>query len=200
MRRRRGIWIVGLLAAALCAAVGAHASSAARSGTRAAASTLDKTYSCKVRPEHFISINASVTLPPANNQPAAPGVLSVTTAAKTTTHNGTTVTVSQVSFLAAKNSLRIDTSTCHRVKQQIPLKPKGLPTPATTVTPTLFGRTSAQCNASARVLVRLRLTTTNHVPTRALLAIRNENAKNRPIALFKWSPSKLIAYTNTTCH
>ncbi len=199
MSRRPGIWIVGLVAAALCAAVGAHASSAARSGTRAAASTLDKTYSCKVRPEHFITFYAGVTLPPTNNQPN-PGVLSLTTASKTTTHNGTTVTVAQVSFLAEKNSLRIDTSTCHRVKQQIPLKPKGLPTPPTTVTPTLFGRTNAQCSASARVLVRLRLTTTNHVPSRALLAIRNENAKNRPIAFFKWSPSKLSTYTNKTCH
>ncbi|HEU5215063.1 MAG TPA: hypothetical protein VFU30_05950, partial [Gaiellaceae bacterium] len=79
MRGRHGIWIVGLLVAALgAAAVGVHASSAAPARSATAASTLDKTYSCRVRQQHFISLAATVTVPPVDNRPQ-PGGLFVTT-------------------------------------------------------------------------------------------------------------------------
>jgi hypothetical protein len=123
----------------------------------------------------------------------------VTTGVRTVTHNGTTTTVAQVSLQAAKNGLRIDTKSCRRMKHQIPLKPKGLPSPPSTVTPTLIGRVNAQCATTARVRVRLRFTQTNHTPSRAVLAIRDENAKNQPVALFRWSPSKLSVYTAKAC-
>ena len=190
---------MGLLATAVgAAAIGAHASSAASSRATTAASTLDKTYSCRVSRQRSVSLYASVTLPPVDNQPQ-PGGLYVTTGVRTLTNNGTTTTVAQVSLQAAKNGLKIDTKSCRRAKHQIPLKPKGLPGPPSTATPTLFGHINAQCTTTARVLVRLRLTTTNHTPSRALLAIRDENARNRPIALFRWSPQKLSAYTAKTC-
>lgn len=200
MGRRRGIWIVGLLAAVLGgAAVGAHASSAAPTRSATGAATLDKTFSCRVRKQHFINLNASVTLPPLQNQPQ-PGVLSVTTVQKTLKQNGgVVVTVSQLGFSARKNSLRIDTSTCSRVKQQIPLKSKGLSGPPITVTPKLFGHDFEQCDTAGRVLVRLRLKTTAGVPTHALVAIRNANTKHRPIAFYNWSPSKFSVYIANSC-
>jgi hypothetical protein len=200
MHRRRGIWILGLLVAALgAAAVGVHSSSAAP--TRAAAgpaSTLDKTFSCRVRRGHFINLSASATIPPANGQPQAPGGLYVTTVKKTRTQNGVVVTLTQVSLSARKNSLRIDTSVCSRVKHQIPLKPKGLSGPVT-VTPHHQGFDNEQCGTAARVLVRLRLTSTGNTPTHALLAVRNENAKRRPIAFYSWSPDKVNVYTGNSC-
>ena len=126
---RHGIWIVGLLAAALgAAAVGVHASSAAPTGPITHASTFDKTFSCRVRRQHFVNFSASATLPPVNGQ-RQPGGLYLTTVQKTREQNGATVTLTQVSLSARKNSLRIDMSTCNRVKRQIPLKPKGLPGP-----------------------------------------------------------------------
>jgi hypothetical protein len=199
MRRRRGIWIFVLLAAAVAAAaLGAHASSAAPGGGTGFAATLDKTYSCPVSSERYVSLNASVTLPPVNNRPQ-PGVLSVSTGVNVSTQNGTTVVVSQFGLEAAKNTLRIDTSSCHRVKQQIPLKPKGLPGPPTTITKKLFGRFSTQCTSTARVLIRLRLTTANHTPSHAVLAIRDQNAKSRPVAFVKWSPRKISLYTARGC-
>ena len=200
MRGHRGIWIVGLLAAALGgAAVGVHASSAAPARAAAGASTIDKTFSCKVRRQHFVNVYASVTLPPANNQ-RQPGVLSLTTVQKTIKQqNGVTVTVAQMSLSALKNSLRIDTSTCRRVKRQIPLKPKGLPKPPTTVTPTLFGHDAERCGTARRVLVRLRLSAADHTPSHALLAIRNDNAKRRPVAFYDWSPDKVDVYPGKTC-
>ena len=80
---KRGIWIVGLLAAAVAAAaVGAHASPAASSRVATGAATIDGTYSCGVRRAHFILLSGSVTLPPIQNQPQ-PGVLNLTTVSKT---------------------------------------------------------------------------------------------------------------------
>ena len=196
---RRGIWIVGLVAAALGAAVlGAHASSAARARAAAGASTLDKTYSCRVRKQHVVNLYASVTLPPADNRPQ-PGILDVTTGARVSQQNGATVEVAQVSLQSTRNSLRIDTKSCRRVEHRIPLKPKGLPGPPTTVTPSLFGHDSERCGTAARVLVRLRVQSTNHTPSHALLAIRNDNAKRRPIGFYNWSPRKVTAYTANNC-
>ena len=107
--------------------------------------------------------------------------------------------MTQISLSSKKDSLRIDTKSCKRVKRQIPLKAKGLPTPATAVTPTQFGHDSEQCDTSARVLVRLRLQTTNHTPTHALLAVRNDNAKRKPIGFYKWSPSKVSVNAGRSC-
>ncbi|HEX4324217.1 MAG TPA: hypothetical protein VHZ77_06245 [Gaiellaceae bacterium] len=200
MRRRRGgIWILGLLPATLVsAAVGVHASSAASARTNTRASTIDATYSCRVGSQHVVNLSGTVTLPPVKNQPQ-PGLLVLTTGAKTVTKGGTTTTVSQVGLSAKKNSLRIDKSSCRRVKHQIPLKPKGLVGPIT-VTPRLFGHVSEACGpTTARVLVRLRLQITAGAPTHALLAVRNDNAKNRPIAFYNWSPRKVSGYTGKSC-
>jgi hypothetical protein len=200
MDRRRVIWISGLFLTVLgAAALGARASSAALRRAATPASTLDRTFSCRVRRQHFVNIYASVTLPPANNR-RQPAMLVLNTGTKTVTQRGTTVTPPQLSLRAVKkNSLRIDTSSCRRVKQQIPVKPKGLPGPPTTVTSTLFGHDGEQCGTAARVLVRLRLETTNHTPTRALVAIRNDNASRRPIGFYDWSPRKVSVYIGKTC-
>ena len=196
---RRGIWIVGLLAAALgAAALGVHASSATPSRAGAGASTLDKTYSCRVRKQLYVDLYASVTLPPADNRPQ-PGVLNLTTGARVSQQNGAIVEVAQVGLQATKNSLRIDTKSCRRVKHRISLKPKGLPSPPTTVTPTLFGRDSERCETTARVLFRLRVTSTNHTPSHALLAIRDDTAKRRPIAFYNWTPRKVSVYPGKSC-
>lgn len=198
MHRRRSIWIAGLPAVALgAAAVGVHASSA--TPTRATArATIDATYSCRVRRQHFINLTASATLPPVNGR-RQPGGIYLTTVQKTRRQNGAVVTLTQVSFSARKNSLRIDKSTCPRVKQQIPLKPKGLPGPPVTVTPTHQGFDNERCGTAARVLVRLRLRTTAGVPTHALFAVRNDNAKRRPIAFYNWSPDKVDVYPGNSC-
>ena len=199
MHRRPGIWILGLLVTALgAAAVGVHASSAVLARAASPASTLDKTFSCRVRRAHFVNFSASATIPPANGQPQAPGGLYVTTVKKTRTQNGVVVTLTQVSLSARKNSLRIDTSVCSRVKHQIPLKPRGLSGPVT-VTPHHQGFDNEQCGTAARVLVRLRLTSTGNTPTHALLAVRNDNAKRRPIAFYNWSPDKVNVYTGSSC-
>jgi hypothetical protein len=199
MRCRHGIWIVCLLAAALgAAAVGVHVSSAAPARETSSASTLDKTFSCRVRRQHFVDLSASATIPPANGQQQAPGGLYMTTVKKTRTQSGVVITLTQVSLSARKNSLRIDTSVCSRVKHQIPLKPKGLSGPVT-VTPHHQGFDNEQCGTAARVLVRLRLTSTAGTPTHALLAVRNDNAKKRPIAFYNWSPDKVNVYTANSC-
>ena len=174
-----------------------HASSAAPTRASATGSTLDKTFRCQVRHQHFVNVAAAVTLPPIDSQPQ-PGGLFLTTVDKTRKVNNATVTLTQVSLSALKNSLRIDTSSCSRVKQQIPLNPKGLQGP-TTVTPSLFGHDNERCGTAGRVLVRLRVSSTNHTPTKALLAIRNDNAKKQPIAFYNWTSHKVNLYVGKTC-
>jgi hypothetical protein len=201
MGRPRVIWISALLLVILgAAALGTRASSAAPRRAAAPTSTLDRGYSCRVRRQHFVDVYASVTLPPVNNR-RQPAALVLNTGTKTVTEkSGTTITPPQLNLRAVKkNSLRIDTSSCRRVKQQIPVKPKGLPGPPITVTPTLFGHDGEQCGTAARVLVRLRLETTNHTPTRALLAIRNDNLSRRPIGFYDWSQRKVVVYIGKTC-
>jgi len=198
MNRRHGIWIVGLSAAALAAALGVHASFAAPT---LPAATSDATYSCRVQSQHVVSLSASATRPPdgSNNNKPQPGVLVLTTGVKSVTHGDTTTTVSQVGVEAVKNGVKIDKSSCRRVKKQIPLKPKGLPRPPTTVTPTLRGFDDENCGTSARVLVRLKLKTTNNIPSHALLAVRDEGGKSRPVAFYNWSPNKVSVFIGTSC-
>jgi hypothetical protein len=199
MRGRYGIWIVGLLAAALgAAAVGVHASSAAPTGPVTHASTFDKTFSCRVG-AHFVSLYASSNIPASNGQRQSPGGFNLTTIHKARQKNGATITPTQVSLSARKNSLRIDTHVCSRVKHRIPLKAKGLPSPPATLTPHHQGFDNEFCDTAARVLVRLQFTTTGGVPSHALFAVRNDNAKRRPVAFYNWSPDKVTVYTANNC-
>ena len=192
------MWLVALVAAAIGAALlGAPRSSAAPAGGTSE-SNIDATYSCPVRHAHYIDLYGSPTLPPVDNQPQ-PGVLSLTTGVRASQQNGALIEVAQVSLTARKNSLRIDKKSCRRVNHQIPLTPKGLPRPPTVATPDIFGHVNGRCVTSARVLVRLRLKTTNHTPTHALLAVRNENAKSRPIAFYTWNPRKVTGYSAKSC-
>jgi hypothetical protein len=186
---RRALWIVPLLAAAVGAA--AHASSAAPAR---ATSTTDVTYSCAVSSERQASLFVSAT----SKDQKHPAILSVTTGVKTKQENGATVTSSQLSVQAAKNGLIIDRSSCRHTKR-IPLKPKGLPGPPSTVTASLRGYDGERCDSAARVVFRLRLTTTGGIPSHALVAIRNDNAKSKAIAFYNWSPKKITEYTGTSC-
>ena len=198
MRRRRGIWILALLPAALAAAaVVVQASAAAPTHATESASTVDATYSCHVGSVNSVTIYGGVTLPPINGQRQS-GVFALTTNPRSVTKNGTTTTVSQIGFGARKNSLKIDKSSCHRVNQQIPLKSKGLSGPPETATPTKFGHLNLRCGTHGTVLVRLRLTITAGIPTHALVAVRN-GTKNRPLAFYTWSPRKITAYSGNSC-
>ena len=115
MHLRPGIWIVGLLAAALGAAAwGAHATSAAPARA-ARAATIDATYSCRVRRQHFVDLSASVTLQPVDSK-AQPGVLVLTTGVRSATKNGVTTTVAKLGLRAVKYGLKIDKKSCVRVK------------------------------------------------------------------------------------
>jgi hypothetical protein len=85
------------------------------------------------------------------------------------------------------------------VNKKIALTRKGLSGPPTTATPHLYGHVNMSCGTAAKVLVRFRLTLEAGAPTQALVAMRNENAKNRPVAFYAWSPRKITAYTANNC-
>ena len=197
MRGSRGVWIVGVAAVAIAAVVGVHASPAAPTAPIFGAATTNATYSCLVGEQSSVNVYGSVTLPPQDGK-KQPGLLVVTTGAKASTKNGVTTTVSQVGIGAKKNGLKIDTSSCSRVKHQIPLKPKGLGSP-TTATRSLFGHISVDCTTRSHVLVRLLLKKKAGIPTHALLAVRNTDTKTRPLAFYDWTPGKVTAYSAASC-
>lgn len=195
VNRRRGIAIVGLLAAALGAgAVIVHASSAAPT---LPASTIDGTYSCRVQAQHFVSLYAGVNLT-VNNKPQ-PGGVFLNTGVHVLKQGTTSTSVNQLGVEAIKHGFKIDKTYCHKVKAQIPLKPKGLPTPPITVTPTHEGYDSENCNTTARVLFRVRVKLTGQKPSHALLAVRDTGAKTKPVAFYNWSPQKVAVYISSAC-
>jgi hypothetical protein len=85
------------------------------------------------------------------------------------------------------------------VNKKIALTRKGLSGPPAIATPNLYSHVTMNCGTAAKVLVRLRLTLQAGVPTQALVAMRNENAKNRPVAFYAWNPRKITAYTANSC-
>jgi hypothetical protein len=191
--RRR--WLrVAVVVVAVTVTVVSNVGAAPASSTR----VVDRTYSCKVRPARYIDLESSVTLPPENGQPR-PGQVRVTTVKKGIQRNGITFYVPQVFFEEKKDSLDVDRSTCRRSSRRVPLKTTGLPTPGETATPTHTGSVNGRCSTTKRVLVHLKVTMTNGKPEKALLAVRNDNEKSKPIVFYRWSPSKIVGYLGNSC-
>lgn len=193
MQLRRGVG-VAIVVAAVTVAAAANVGAAPASSTQ----VVDRTYSCKVRPARYIDLETSVTLPPANGQPR-PGQVRVTTVKKGIQRNGITFYVPQVFFEDKKASLDVDRAACRRSSRRVPLKTTGLPTPGETATPTHTGSVNGRCTTAKRVLVHLKLTMQNGKPEKALLAIRNDNEKSKPVAFYRWSPSKIVGYLGNSC-
>jgi hypothetical protein len=162
------------------------------------AKVVDRTYSCRVRLARYIDLETSVTLPPENGRPR-PGQVRVTTVKKGIQRNGMTFYVPQVFFEEKTDSLDVDRAACRRSSRRVPLKSAGLPTPGETATPTHTGSVNGRCSTAKRVLVHLKLTMTNGKPEKALFAIRNDKAKSKPVAFYRWSPSKIVGYLGNTC-
>jgi hypothetical protein len=191
MKGLRGVGVVAAVAAiAVTAAVGAQA---------APTSVVDRTYSCKVRPQHYVDLNTSVTLPPTQNA-LRPANLNLFTVKKTFKENGFSFNLPQVFFQAAKGSNpKIDTPTCRRSSRKAALEPTGLPSHAETVTPEYLGLFDERCVTAKRVLVHLRITLNSGVPTAALVAVRNDNKTRRPVEFLNWKPRKIKGFFGKSC-
>lgn len=191
MRGLRGVGIGTAVAAiAVTVAVGAEA---------APTSVVDRTYSCKVRPQHYIDLNTSVTLPPTQSV-LRPANLNLFTVKKTFKENGYTFNLPQVFFQAAKGSNpKIDTPTCRRSSRKAALKPTGLPSHPETVTPGYLGLFDERCVTAKRVLVHVRIALSGGVPTAALLAVRNDTRTRRPVEFLNWKPRKIKGYFAKSC-
>jgi hypothetical protein len=190
MRRLGSISLLGLAVAAATAGLSAHATSAAALST----STVDVTYSCPVQKAKVVSIYAGVALPALDSA----GALSFDTGIDRKTVNGTTTTKAQASVSPQKNGVKVDKKKCTKLKKPIPLSAKKLPY-ALSLTPGSRGYTNESCTAAAKVVFRLQVRLTGGKPTSAVLAVRNADAKNKPIALVNWSPQKVSAHLENAC-
>jgi hypothetical protein len=161
-------------------------------------SVVDRTYSCKVRPQHYVDLNTSVTLPPTQNV-ARPANLNLFTVKKTFKQNGYDFNLPQVFFQAAKaSSLKIDRPTCRPSSRKVALKPSGIRL-TDTVTPEYLGFFDERCVTAKRVLVHVRITASGGVPASALMAVRNDNENRRPIQFVDWKPRKIKGYFGKSC-
>jgi hypothetical protein len=176
--------------AAVAAAASAFAPPAGATRAHAGAQVVDKTYSCRSAPHPVFFYGAQVRLPPGGQVAAGPAMATVTTA---NDH------AFQVVFKDVKNSLKVDKSVCRPSSRRVALKPAGLALDQT-VTRNLGGQMSGKCPTHAkRVLVHFRVSMTAGTPKQALLAVRNDSAKGRQLAFFKWSPRKISGYLAQSC-
>ncbi len=183
--------------AVTAAAVGfcAHATSAA---PLSPTTTLDVTYSCRVQKAKVADISASARSPKDVN-PSAPGELSFDTGIERKTVGGTTTTKAQASVVPRQHGVTIDKKNCQKLKTQISLSTKKLPV-FVSATPSFRGYTSQVCDTtSTRVIFRLQVHMTGGKPTDAVLALRNADAKRKPIALVSWRPKKVVAHFSRAC-
>ena len=197
-RRRLGIAVVAA-AAAVVAAAGVYAAPAIFPSGRGGVAVVDRTYSCRVQDRGAVpafDLEASVALPPAPSQKLPRrAFLQLTTVVKKLDKQFNLPTID---FPDPKSGLRVDRSVCRPSARHVPLRPAGLAA-GETVTPDFVGSFLERCVTARRALVHLHLVQSGGVPTRALLAVRNDDAKNRPIAFVKWSPSKITPYFAASC-
>jgi uncharacterized membrane protein len=185
-------WSRVVIAAAVALAVTASAYAAPRSTARAhvGAQVVDKTYSCRARGQNPFFFGTQVRLPATQYQKAQPAMATVITARDS---------AFQVVFKDVKNSLKVDTPVCRPSSRRVALKPAGLSL-YQTVTPRLFGHLNGKCPTHVpRVLVHIRVSMTDGAPSRALFAVRKDDAKARPLAFFKWAPTKISGYLAGSC-
>jgi hypothetical protein len=188
--------ITAVIALGLVATASAFAAASARAG--GGSQVLDKTYTCRVRPQHYIDVNTSVSLPPVTSGYPTPAQLWLDTVHKTKPIGNLLAVVPQVAFEARKNTLQIDKALCRRSSHRVPLKPAGVPL-YETVTPEHGGHINARCGSTKRVLVRFRIKLTAGKPQQALFAVRNDAVKARPLEFVKWSSTKITGYLGNSC-
>ena len=182
--------VVAATTIAVVAAASAHAAPASSGGARAGVRVVDKTYSCRTWHQHPFYFGTQVRLPPGGQVPAQPAMASVTT---------TRGNVFQIVFKDVKSSLKVDKSVCSPSSRKVPLKPSGLALDQT-VTRNVSAHVNGHCPTRAkRVLVHFRIELSAGAPARALLAVRRDDAKHRPLAFFKWSPRKVTDYLVDGC-
>lgn len=184
----------GVAVFATASAYAAPASARVRAGSQ----VVDKTYSCRVARNHGVVVTASVRYSTGGSG-ARPAVATVTTVRKVVTRNGAQQTLTQLGFEDVKNSLRVDKAVCNPSSRRVALKPTGLSLDQT-VTPKFSQFVNITCPARAnRVLVRVRISLTNGKPQQALLAVRRDDSKRRPVAFLKWAPRKITDYLADSC-
>jgi hypothetical protein len=207
-RARRGRRL-GIATATTCvaavAAAGVYAGPALLGSTRGARSVLDKTYSCPVQVltrSHAIDIGAHVLVPYADaehNPTGKAGPIPANVSVTTVTKEVGGKFVPQLAFDAAHPGVRVDRSTCRSSGHGVTLKPAAGLAPQGSVTLAFLGGFGERCVTASRVVVRARLVLENGSPRSAAVAIRDDAARGRPVALVNWTPKKITYFLSSRC-
>jgi hypothetical protein len=190
--------IAAAVALAAVATAGPYAAPAISARAGGVTRVVDRTYLCRVRPEHYVDVNASVALPPDSSGHPILAQLWLDTVHKTAPVGGLMAVVPQVEFEGRKNSLQVDTSLCHPSSRRVALKHVGLPL-YETATPHVFGHVDERCVTAKRVLVRFRIEMKHGAPQQALFTVRDGDAKSRPVEFINWRPRKITTYVGEHC-
>lgn len=193
-RRWRSHLAAVVLATATAAVAGAPPAPAAGRSQRR---VLDRTLSCAVSVKTTapaLDLSANVAHQP--NAPSPASFVSVFTVVK---RDAKGVFVPQVEFSSSHAGLRVDGSLCRPLSRRASLSSRGL-TPQGTITRDLFASFHDRCITGRRVLVRARLEVSRAgIPVRGELAIRNDDARNAPVALVDWTPAWISYFLERDC-
>jgi len=192
MAGRGGISLCGVGLAAVAAGLTVHATTAAALPAKSdlAPPTTDVTYSCPVQAAKLVDVYAGAKSPVA---------LIFDTGIETETVNGVTSPKPQASVKPQSNGVTIDTKNCTKLKKRIAFSTKGLPK-TLAATRGHGGSVDKACKTAATVVFRLQVHSgATGPPTSAVLAVRNDNAKSKPIALVYWSPRRVRVHLESAC-
>lgn len=196
-RWRRMSVMLGVIAATALAATAVLAATVAHGSVPR---IVDQTFSCAVQlrtSAHALDVSATTeTTNPAARTSAA--YLDVYTFTKKATSNPSSPFVPQVEFGSVLDSLKIDHSLCRPSRKAVALAAGGL-TPNGTVTPAFQGGFEQRCITAPHALIHFRLSEVGGVPTRAQVAIRDDNAKETPIAYVAWAPKRISYSLEENC-
>jgi hypothetical protein len=194
------------LAALAVAAVSAAAVVAARSGGGDGATglkTVDRTIVCGQRTDLGSGLRVFASI----DQPKAPAGVGVTPASGVRLSGIGVFAVASRQWYdvqpngkigSMKGGYGFDDTVCQRTSR-IPLAASGLPRLGVFSRATWPNRLSFFCpNASAPMLVRMRVTVINGIPKAAQLAVR-VGAHTRPVAFIDWTPKRFTAYGSNGC-
>src|SRR5262249_6932304 len=144
------------IALGVVAAAGVYATPAISARGGETVQVVDRTYTCRGRPEHYVNVNTNVPLSPMGaSGPPIRAQVWLDTVHKTTPVGGILAVMPQVEFETLKSSLQVDTSLCTHSSRSIALKPAGLPL-YETATPHIFGHVNERCATGKQVLVHFR--------------------------------------------
>jgi hypothetical protein len=206
-RWRRVAVAVAVASGVVVAVAGVYAAPAVFSSSTVRSSVVDRAYACAVLPHGgrtWVDLEGFPRIPyvdaqhnPSGKAGPKPAIFSLATVERTGTDGKALPPFSQLGFKDVKGSLFVDRSACRPSPRRVALSHAGLVAQgAVTVQSGLF---NDRCLSARRVVFHVRVVLRGGTPTSAKVAVRNDDAKSRPIAYVDWTPKRITYFLDPNC-